>query len=107
MNQPADAGGGDVHQVRFAVFNHFGIAAGNRDAGLPRGLGHGADFRFQNRRRQPGLKDVSDDQSLSPGAGNGKVVDGAVDRQFADGTSGKAQRLDYETVGRDRDRASH
>ena len=50
MEEAADAGGGDVHLVRFAVLDHFGIAAGDAHSRLARGFRHGANFGFQDLR---------------------------------------------------------
>ena len=47
-------------------------------------------------RGQAGFEHVGDHQRFGAGAGNRQVVHRAVDRQFADGAAGKAQRLDHE-----------
>ena len=102
-NRPPDAGGGDVHAVGLAVLHHLGVAARDGDpgrAGRPR---HGAHFGLQDFRRQAGFQHIGDDQRLGARAGNGQVVDRAVDRQFADGAARKTQRADHEAVGGDGD----
>ncbi len=106
VNQAADAGRGDVHLVGFAVFDHFGVAAGDADSRVPRGFRHGANFGFEHRRGQSGFEHIGDDQGLCPGSRNRQIVDRAVHRKFADGTSGKSERLDHKAVGRDRDSCS-
>ena len=66
--------------------------------GLFRGLGHGANFRFQNIRRQSGFQNKSHDDRFRPRAGHREIVHRAVDGQLADGAAGKTQRLDHKTV---------
>ncbi len=60
-----------------------------RDARIPRGLRHGANFSFENRSRKASFENVGDDQSLGPRAGNCKIVHRAVDCEFSDGAPGK------------------
>ena len=55
----ADAGGGDVHLVGFAVLDDLGIAAGDRRRRLARRLGHGANLGFQDVGGQACFEDVS------------------------------------------------
>ena len=52
-----------------------------------RGLGHGANFGFQNFGRQAGFEHEGDHQRLGARARDGEIVDRAVDRQFADGAA--------------------
>ena len=91
-DQMADSGSGDVHLIGFAVFDHFGVAARDNDAGGSRGSGHGANFGFQDIRRQAGFEDVTDHQRLRAGSGNCQVIHGSVHGEFADRASGKTQR---------------
>ena len=80
----ADACGGDVEAVGFAVLNNFGVAADDGDAGPTGRIGHRVNFRFQPRGGKAGLADKRDDQRLRPRARNGKIVGGAVHRKFPD-----------------------
>ena len=102
-NQMADPRSRDVHLIGLAVLDDFGIAARDHDTGGFRGSRHGAHFRFENVGRQSGFQHVTDDQRLRPRSRNRQVIHGSVHRQLADGTAGKAQRPDHETVGGHRD----
>ena len=103
MQQAANAGGGDVHLVRLAVFDNFGVAPGNADSRIPRGFCHGANFRLEHRRGQPGFEHKGDNQGFGTRARYRQIVHRAVHRKFANRSAGKAERLDYKTVSRDRD----
>ena len=88
----ADAGGGDVHPVGLAVLHNLGIAARDAHACIAGSLGHGAHLRFEHRRGQAGLENKADDQRFGASAGDRQIVDRAVDREFADGSTGKTER---------------
>ena len=103
MQQAADAGGGDVHLVGFTVFDDFGVAPGDADSRVPRGFCQGANFRLEHRRGQPGFEHKSDDQGFGTRARYRQIVHRAVHREFANRSAGKAERLDYKAVSRDRD----
>ena len=62
--QAADAGGGDVHLIGLAVLDDFGVAAGDADARLARGFCHGANFGFENWRRQSGFEHITSPPGL-------------------------------------------
>ena len=100
-NGPADTSGGDVHAVRLAVLDNFGIAARYDDSGGTRRPAHGANFCFQDFGGQAGFEHVRDDQRFSPGARNSEVVNGSVDCQLADGAARKAQRAHHKAIGGD------
>ena len=51
--RPPNAGGGDVHGIGFAVFDHFGVAARDLYSGIARRVRHGADFRLQHGVGRP------------------------------------------------------
>ena len=99
--QPADPGGGDVHLVGLAVLDDFGVAPGDANSRVPRGLCHGANFRLEHRRGQPGFEYERDHQGLGPRARDRQIVHRAVHREFANGAAGKSQRLYHKAVGRD------
>ena len=65
--------------------------------------GHGAHFCFQHLRGRPGFENECDHHGLGSRSGYGQIVHRSIHRQFADGAAGKAQRLDHEAIGGDRD----
>ena len=103
VKQAADSGGSDVHWIGFAVLDNFGVAARDRDSGVPRGFRHGANFGFEHRRGQSGFENIGDNQGFRPRSRNREIVHGSVHGKFSDGAARKTQRLDHETVGGDGD----
>lgn len=99
--EAADAGGGYVHAVGFAMLDDFGVTGSDANTGILRGFGHGSNFGFENRGGQSGFENVRDDEGFSASAGDGEVVDGAVDGEFADRTAGEGDGLYDKTVGSD------
>ena len=61
------------------------------------------DLGAQVVGREALLEDQRERQRQRPRAGDGEVVDGAVDRELADRAAREAQRLDDEGVGRHRE----
>ena len=90
-NQAADAGGGDVHLVGFAVLDDFRVASRDDHAGALGCGGHRADFGFENIGGQPGFEHVAAHQRDGACAGNGEIVDGAIHCELANGAPGKAR----------------
>ena len=76
-----------------ATISHAGRSAAARDR---------LDLGAQDVGRQALLEDQRQAERQRPRAGDGEVVDGAVDRQLADRAAGEADRLDHEAVGRQR-----
>ncbi len=66
------------------------------------GRGHGLNFGLQNFRRQTGFENERHHEDFRFRAGNCQVVHGAVYGQLADRAARKAERLDDEAVGGDR-----
>ncbi len=93
----------DVDSVGLPVLDNFRVAACNGHAGLPRGIGHGPNFCLKNRVGKPSLENIGTHKRLSSCAGDSQIIHRPVYRKLADGTSGKAQGLDDETVGCDCD----
>src|ERR1700690_3618743 len=61
---PANSGCGYVHEIGFAMFDDFGVATRDGDAGFARSISHGAHFALQNGRGQAGFEYVGDYHGL-------------------------------------------
>ena len=95
----ADSGGGDVHAVGLAALDDFCVATDHGDACALESVGHGADFGFEDGTGEAFFENEGDDHRMGSGTGDGEVVHGSVDGEFADGAAGEAQGADDETVG--------
>jgi hypothetical protein len=98
---PADAGGAQEHPVGVAALDDLGVAGDDLDAGRARRRGDGVHLHAQRVGVEPLLEDHRQAQRERARAGDGEVVDGAVDREVADRPAGEAQRLHDERVGGD------
>jgi hypothetical protein len=96
--QASDARCGDVHLIGLAMVNNLRVATGDDDAGFVRGLAHGAHFGFEDFGGKTGFQNKGDDDGFGFGAGDGQVIYSAVDGQLTNGTAGKMQWFDDETV---------
>ena len=95
----ADAGGAHVHAVGVATLDHLGVAGDHLHAGRLRGCGRSPRPRRAARRPAGPPRAPATGQRERPSAGDGQVVDGAVDGQLADRPAGEPQRPDHVGVG--------
>ena len=95
----ADAGGGEIESAAFAAPQHLGVAGDHRDADVARGLPQARDDAFQGGDFQAFLDEGIEAEIARRGAGDRKVVGGAMYGEGADVATGKFQRLHGEAVG--------
>jgi hypothetical protein len=102
----ADTGGADVHAVGRSALDHLGVAAHDLDLRRLRRAGDGLHLRAQVLRGQTLLQDQGEGERLRARSRDRQVVDGSVHRKVPDGATRKAERLDHEGVGRERERGA-
>ena len=85
------------------MLHNFRVAARDGDTGFACRIPHGTHFDFKHRRRQPGLKHISDDHDFCLRSRHRQIVHSSVHSNFSDGPSRETQRLDHKTVCGDSD----
>ena len=99
----SDPGRAQVHRVGVAALDDLRVAGNDLDAGRGGGRGDRLDLGPQVVGREPLLEHHRNGERKRPGAGHRQVVHRAVHGQLSDGAAGKADRLDDEAVGRERE----
>ena len=89
----------DVHAIGLATFDDLGVAADHGDAGAFERVDMARTSASRTELGEAFFEDEGDDHGMGSGAGDGEIVDGSVDGEFADGAAGKTQGLDDEAVG--------
>ena len=92
-------GGGDEDLVRRAPGHHLGVAGGDLDAALRRGLLHGRGNGLEDVDLQTLFQDKGGGQGQGPGRGGEQVVHRARHRQATDVAAGKKERVHHEGIG--------
>jgi 5-methyltetrahydropteroyltriglutamate--homocysteine methyltransferase len=80
--RPANTGGTDVHAIGLAAFDHFGIATHNSHSRCAGCLAHGTCLSFKDAGGQPLFEYIGHDHRFTSGAGDGKIIHGAVHGEF-------------------------
>ena len=93
------AGSGNEDLVRRAPGHHLGVAGGDLDAALRRGLVHGRGNGLQDIDLQTLFQDEGGGQGQGPGRSGEQVVHRARHRQAADVAAGKEERVHHEGIG--------
>ncbi len=81
------------------MLDHFGVTAHHRHSRLGRSFRHGIESPRHHIGRGAGFKNERRQKRHRTRARDGKIVDGAINRQRADAASGKLKRLDHKTIG--------
>ena len=99
MVHGANSRRGNKHTMTPAVIDHFGVAGYNPHPGLERRLPHRESYPPQRFGGKALLKDKRRAQIQRLCPAHGKIVDGAVDGQCPDVSTGEKEGIDDIRIG--------
>ncbi len=101
MIKDPDPGGVDKNLVALAPRNHLGIAGNNAHLGLVRCGSHRLEDFTQVIQLEPFFQDQTHTDRQRSRAAHRQIIDRTIDGQVTDVATGKNNRIDHITVGRE------